>query len=64
MFKQAKVQFVYATDGVMNKGYLLGEFEIVSSYKMYAGFLDNLMAVKKADVQRVAEKYLKETQGK
>jgi zinc protease len=61
VFKQAKVQFVYATDGVMNKGYLLGEFEIVASYKMYSTFLDNLMAVKKADVQRVAAKYFRET---
>ena len=61
VFKQAKVQFVYATDGVMNKGYLLGEFEIVASYKMYSTFLENLMAVKKADVQRVAAKYLRET---
>lgn len=61
IFKQAKVQFVYATDGVMNKGYLLGEMEVVASYKMYLNFLDNLMKVSKADVQRVAAKYLKET---
>lgn len=61
VFKQAKVQFVYATDGVMNKGYLLGEFEIVASYKMYSTFLENLMKVKKSDVQRVAAKYLRET---
>jgi zinc protease len=61
VFKQAKVQFVYATDGVMNKGYLLGEFEIVASYKMYGEFLDQLLKVKKSDVQRVAAKYLTET---
>jgi zinc protease len=61
VFKQAKVQFVYATDGVMNKGYLLGELEVVASYKMYLNFLDNLMKVTKADVQRVAAKYLTET---
>ena len=45
----------------MNKGYLLGEFEIVASYKMYSTFLDRLMAVTKADVQRVAAKYLTES---
>ncbi len=61
VLKQAKVQFVYATDGVMNMGYLLGEMEIVASYKMYAAFLDNLMQVSKADVQRVAAKYFAET---
>jgi zinc protease len=61
VFKQAKVQFVYATDGVMNKGYLLGEFEIVSSYRMYDEFLDKLLQVKKQDVQRVAAKYFTET---
>lgn len=61
VLKQAKVQFVYATDGVMNQGYLLGDMEVVASYKMYATFLDNLMRVSKADVQRVAAKYLAET---
>ncbi len=61
IFKQAKVQFVYATDGVMNKGYLLGEMQIVASYKMYLDFMDNLIKVTKADVQRVASKYLLET---
>ncbi len=61
VLKQAKVQFVYAMDGVMNHGYILGLMEIVSSYKVYATFLDNLMQVSKADVQRVARKYLMET---
>ena len=35
VLKQARSQFVYATDGVMNRGYWLGELEIVASYKMY-----------------------------
>ena len=59
--KQARSQFVYATDGVMNRGYWLGELEIVASYKMYDAFLDGIANVTKADVQRVAAKYLVET---
>ncbi|MBI5305004.1 MAG: insulinase family protein [Chloroflexi bacterium] len=58
VIKQVKSQFVYATDGVMNMGYWLGMLEIVASYQMYETFLDNLMQVTKADVQRVAQKYL------
>ena len=61
VIKQAKSQFVYATDSVMNYGYWLGAFEIVSSYKMYDEFLGNLLQVTKADVQRVAQKYFAET---
>lgn len=61
VIKQAKAQFVYATDGVMNLGYWLGQWEIVASYKMYGTFLDHLMRVTKADVMRVAAKYLAET---
>ncbi len=59
--KQARSQFVYASDGVMNRGYWLGELEIVASYKMYDAFLDGIANVTKADVQRVAAKYLTET---
>ncbi len=59
--KQAKAQFVYAMDGVMNVGYWLGQLEIVASYQLYDAFLDGLMRVTKADVQRVAAKYLTET---
>lgn len=61
VLKQARSQFVYATDGVMNLGYWLGELEVVASYKLYGEFLDRLASVTKADVRRVAEKYLSET---
>ncbi|MBI5653237.1 MAG: insulinase family protein [Chloroflexi bacterium] len=59
--KQVRSQFVYATDGVMNLGYWLGMLDIVASYKLYDTFLENIMNVKKADVQRVAQKYLTAT---
>jgi zinc protease len=61
VIKQVKSQFVYATDGVMNLGYWLGQWEIVDSYKRYATFLDDVVKVKKADVMRVAAKYFAET---
>ncbi len=61
VLKQARSQFVYATDGVMNRGYWLGELEIVASYKMYDELLDGIANVTKQDVRRVAEKYLAET---
>ncbi len=61
VLKQARAQFVYATDGVMNRGYWLGELEVVASYKMYDTFLDGIASVTQADVQRVAAKYLAET---
>ncbi len=61
VIKQARSQFVFATDGVMNLGYWLGQLEIVASYKMYPEFLDRLGQVTKADVTRVARKYLNES---
>lgn len=61
VLKQARSQFVFATDGVMNLGYWLGELEIVASYKLYGEFLDRLSAVTRAQVREVAEKYLKDT---
>ncbi|MCX7838288.1 MAG: insulinase family protein [Anaerolineae bacterium] len=61
VIKQARAQFVYAMDGVMNVGGWLGQLEMVASYKMYDTFLDNLMKVTRDDIRRVAEKYLRET---
>ncbi len=60
VIKQTKSGLVYATDGVMNLGYWLGELEIVASYKMYETLLQNIENVSKADVTRVAAKYLTE----
>ncbi len=61
VIKQTRSQFVYATDGVMNLGYWLGQLEIVASYKMYQTFLESVSHVTKQDVMRVAAKYLAET---
>ncbi len=61
VLKQTRAQYVYAEDGVSNHGYRLGMLEIVASYKMYDTFLENLEKVTKEDIQRVAAKYLPET---
>ncbi len=60
VLKQTRAQYVYAEDGVSNHGYRLGMLDIVASYKMYDTFLENLEKVSKADIQRVAAKYLSE----
>jgi zinc protease len=61
VLKQTRAQYVYAEDGVGNHGYRLGMLDIVSSWQMYDSFLENLEKVTKADVQRVASKYLAES---
>lgn len=61
VLKQTRAQYVYAEDGVSNHGYRLGMLEVVSSYKAYDTFLENLEKVTKQDIQRVAAKYLAET---
>jgi zinc protease len=61
VLKQTRAQYVYAEDGVSNHGYRLGMLEVVASHKAYDTFLENLEKVTKEDIQRVAAKYLAET---
>jgi zinc protease len=61
VLKQTRAQYVYAEDGVGNHGYRLGMLDVVASWRMYETFLENLENVSKDDVQRVAKKYLAET---
>lgn len=61
VLKQTRAQYVYGEDGVGNHGYRLGMLDIVASWKMYDTFLENLEKVTKDDVQRVAKKYLSES---
>ncbi|MGE5141094.1 MAG: M16 family metallopeptidase, partial [Rudaea sp.] len=61
LLKQTRAQYIYAEDGVSNHGYRLGMLDIVASYRMYDTFLENLEKVTKDDIQRVAAKYLAET---
>jgi zinc protease len=59
--RQYRAQFVYASEGVQNYARWLGSMEMVHTYKAYELFLENLSAVGKEDVQRVAQQYLTET---
>ena len=59
--KQAKAQFAYALESVTNQALWLGLMDMVDSYTRFHTFLDDLMTVSTADVQRVAQSYLVET---
>jgi len=55
---QTKAQFIYAKDNVSSQAYYLGYFETVASYKLLDTYVDQLKAVTKADIRRVANQYL------
>lgn len=61
VLKQTRAQYVYAEDGVGNHAYRLGMLDVVASWRMYETFLENLEKVSKDDVQRVAKRYLAES---
>ena len=58
--KQVRAQFVYASEGVTNQAYWLGDFAMVSSYQMLDDFVDRIASVTREDVQRVAQTYLQQ----
>ena len=59
--KQARAQFAYALESVTNQAFWLGMMEMVDGYRRFDTFLDDLVTVTAADVQRVAQAYLSET---
>jgi zinc protease len=59
--KQVRAQFVYASEGVTNQAYWLGDLEMVSHHTMLDDFVDRIAAVTPAEVQRVAKTYLAAT---
>ncbi|PWH13124.1 MAG: insulinase family protein [Ardenticatenia bacterium] len=59
--KQARAQFAYALESVSNQGFWLGLMEMVDTHRSFDTLLDQLAAVTAADVQRVAQTYLTET---
>lgn len=54
---QAEASFVMSQDSVFYQAMLLGQFETVAEWRIYARYLDNIRAVKKEDIQRVAREY-------
>ena len=59
--KQSRAQFAYALEGVTNQALWLGFMEMVDDYTRFFTFLDDLARVTAADVQRVAQTHLIET---
>jgi zinc protease len=59
--KQARAQFAYALETVTNQAFWLGLMEMVDDYTHFDTFLEDLARVTAADVQRVAQAYLTET---
>jgi zinc protease len=56
--KQVRAQLAYSGESVTNQALLLGMWETLGSYQRNATLLDEVRAVTRADVQRVAETYL------
>ncbi len=57
---QITASFVMGQDSIFNQAMLLGQFESVSSWKLLDTYLDNINAVTKEDILRVAKKYFSE----
>ncbi len=57
--KQTRAQFAYSSESVTDQGYWLGFSEIVADVNWFEGFMERLATVTVADVQRVAQTYLK-----
>jgi len=55
---QEQADFVYGQDSIFREAMLLGQFEMLGSYKMLDEYMAGIDKVTAADVQRVAKKYL------
>jgi len=59
--KQARALFAYNSENITSQASWLGHAEMFASYNWFLTYLDNLAKVTPADVQRVAQKYLRTT---
>ena len=57
--KQAQALFAYGSESITNQAFWMGFAEIFDTYNWFQTYLDKLSAVTPADVQRVAQKYLR-----
>jgi zinc protease len=57
---QIEAGFIMGQDSVFNQAMLLGQFESVASWKLLEKYVDNIRAVTKEDVMRVAREYFSE----
>ncbi|MGD1994406.1 MAG: pitrilysin family protein [Anaerolineae bacterium] len=56
--KQAKARFAYSSESVTGQAFWLGWSEIFANYTWFQSYLDQLSAVTREDVHRVASQYL------
>jgi len=57
--KQARALFAYGSESITNQGFWLGFTEMFATREWFTDYLDNLAAVTPADVQRIAQQYLR-----
>jgi zinc protease len=56
--KQTRAQVAFGTETVTNQAFWLGFSEVIADHSWFTTFLDRLVQVTPADVQRVAQTYL------
>jgi zinc protease len=54
---QVQASFIMSQDSVFYQAMLLGQFESVASWRLLENYVDNIRAVTKEDVMRVAKEY-------
>ena len=57
--KQAKAMFAYSAESITNQAFWLGYTEIFNTAQWFENYLSRLAEVTVADVQRVAQTYLR-----
>ncbi len=57
--KQARALFAYGSESITNQAFWLGYAEMFASYEWFVGYLERLAAVTPAEIQRVAQTYLR-----
>jgi zinc protease len=57
--KQARALFAYGSESITNQAFWMGYAEMFDTYAWFLDYLDRLAAVTPADVQRIAQEYLR-----
>ena len=57
--KQARALFAYGSESISNQAFWLGYSEMFATYDWFTSYLDHLAAVTPAEVQRIAQTYLR-----
>jgi zinc protease len=57
--KQARALFAYGSESISNQGFWLGFTEMFAEYGWFLEYLDRLQEVGPADIQRIAQTYLR-----